>query len=206
MALPEGAVQRTIQTVTETAATETVLYRTLVEIANDGGVFPNYPIRCKYATTTFEVDSEGNKVHIVEDGMNPHEFMLSQEEMYPLYMTPVTVDFGGTPTNVALGELICYLIDSIIKDRKLDSIIKAHPASQEVLQDGIAFLSIRLNTAELVRVDYTIAWYKDGVLMPDVTTAEIEVIVSATSEFQAWVTTPFGVTKSEIATLTVVAE
>ena len=143
-------------------------------------------------------------MHIIAQGVDPHTFTLSLSEMYSFYLIPVMATIDGTPVSTSLGELLCNQVDVIIQAKKLKEVIQANPPSQTVNSGDVVSLTIRLNQAALTYVSYSIAWLQDGVLTPDVTTEEISVQVTATTTFQAIVTTPFGVATSDIATITVV--
>lgn len=205
MALSEASITRTVRTVTETAALCTVLWRNLVETPNGGGVFPDYPVTCKYASATFEVDDEGRKIHILEQNIDVDEITLTPEELYPMYMTPMTVQVNGQPVDTVLGEFLCDQVDAIIKARKLGEILVSSPSSQQAVAGDTVYLTVRIDKEEVSRVDYTISWYKDGVVMPGATTEEIsDVAGTVDATYQAWITTPFGIAKSQIATITIV--
>ena len=201
MALIEGSVEKTIRTVTETSAYETILYRQLIEGINSGGVFPDYPVKIKYATTVFEVNELNQKIGIVEQ-KNPSEILLTLEEIYPLYLTPVTIQINNELVATVLGDLLCNTVDNIIKQRKLNALIIAHPTSQEVLINSLVYLTVRSACSlECVPV---ISWYKNGILIPNLITEEIEIQATETAEYQAWLTVPYGISKSNIATITIV--
>ena len=192
----------TFKTVTETAATATILGRTLIEEPNGGGVFPNYSVTCSYDSTTFEVDDQNNKIHVIAGGVDPHTFVLTPEELYPFYLIPVVAQVNGQSVTTVLGELLCSQVDNIIQNRKLREIIQANPTSQTVSSGDVVSLTVRVNHIALAYVNYSIAWYQDGVPLSDFT-EEIFMAVTETTSFQAKVTTPFGVAESDIAHITV---
>lgn len=203
MALNEATKTKTLRTVTETAAVATVLWRNLREYPEGSGVFPEYPVTCKYATSVFEVDEQGNRLHIIEHNKDEVEFSLEPDELYPLYLLPLTVVIEGQSVETNLGELLCERIDMLIRNRKLKKVIIASPASQTVLPGESVELNVRLNVNELINVDYTLSWYKDGILLEGVTAETFTVEVSVPTTYQAWVTTPFGIAKSAIAEISV---
>lgn len=201
MALNDLSETRTLNTVTETAALQTVLWRNMIETPDGGGVFPDYPVSCKYASATYEVDENGHKVRIIEKNLNPHEIVFRPEELYPLYMLPITL---GDGTQTVLGELLCDKVDEIIQARKLEDIISAHPAPQSILAGDSVTLSVRVDKNEIMRLSYSVSWYKNGSLIEGATSLELTDTPTEDSTYEAWITTSFGVSKSNPALVTLV--
>lgn len=204
MALSDTAAAKTLKATAETAATETVLTRTLVTDADNGGVFPNYGVRCTYATATFIVDDSGNRLQVISQNMHPQTVLLSAEDLYSFYLIPVTATVNSQSVTTNLGELLCSQIDALIQGHRLDSVIASNPASQEVAEGDTVYLTVRVNDSALLYVDYSIAWFQDGVVVAGQTSEEFSFVASSSNtSILAKVTTPFGVATSTAAQITI---
>jgi len=203
MSLSDNTQVQTISSITQTAATGTVLGRTLVVDPDNGGVFPSYSVTVSYSTSILQVDSNNAPIGIMQSGIDPQTFTLDLPQLYSLYMIPVVALIDGQSVNTTVGELLCDQVDLLIKEQQLGQVFTAMPTSQTISSGDTANLSISLNVLTLSYVNYSIAWLKNGSIIPDATGTTATSVVTATSTFQAQVTTPFGVALSDIATITV---